>query len=122
MKTIEDLALDYVNSTSIKFPEEAVKKAFKRGVEFAQRWYSVEEKLPENVESLLVATNEKRLKGQIVGFVKTKQVLVKFRDGTFDLGRRCKCRTDDYYFWDCLESFEKNNHRNIIEWRPIELK
>ena len=33
MKDLEDLALDYVNSTSITFPEDAVKKAFIAGVE-----------------------------------------------------------------------------------------
>ena len=123
MKSIDEAARKYavhmVGSDS--YEQNDLEEGFKAGVEFAQEWYSVDEKLPENVESLLVATNEKRLKRQIVGFVKTKQVLVKFRDGTFDLGRRCKCRTDDYYFWDCLESFEKNNHRNIIEWRPIEI-
>ena len=46
MKDLEDLALDYVNSTSITFPEDAVKKAFKSGVEFAQRWISVDDELP----------------------------------------------------------------------------
>ena len=46
METIEDLASNYVNSTSIKFPEEAVKKAFKRGLEFAQKWTSVDDELP----------------------------------------------------------------------------
>lgn len=46
METIEDLALDYVNSASITFPEEAVKKAFKAGAEFAQRWISVDDELP----------------------------------------------------------------------------
>ena len=45
-ETIEDSALDYVNSTSITFPEDAVKKAFKSGVEFAQRWISVDDELP----------------------------------------------------------------------------
>lgn len=122
MKDLDEAALDYVNSTWITFPEEAVKKAFKAGVEFAQQWISVEEQLPEHRQDLLEDTPlRKKINGH-AGFVKTKQVLVKFRDGTFDVGRRCKCRTDDYYFWDCLESFEKNNHRNIIEWRPIELK
>lgn len=40
-ETIEDSALDYVNSTSITFPEDAVKKAFKAGVEFAQSWVDI---------------------------------------------------------------------------------
>ena len=47
MKTIEDLALDYVNFSSITFPEEAVKKAFKKGVEIAQRWIDNKKELPE---------------------------------------------------------------------------
>ena len=37
MENIEQAALDYVNSTSITFPEDAVKKAFKAGVEFAKK-------------------------------------------------------------------------------------
>ena len=54
MKDLEDLALDYVNSTSIKFPEEAVKKAFKRGVAFAQQWISVDDELPKKGDRVLL--------------------------------------------------------------------
>ena len=54
MKSIDEAALDYVNSTWITFPEDAVKKAFKRGVEFAQRWISVDDELPEDTQEILM--------------------------------------------------------------------
>ena len=55
MKDLEDSALDYVNSTSITFPEDAIKKAFKSGVEFAQRWISVDDELPPcSYEDILI--------------------------------------------------------------------
>lgn len=58
MEKIEDLALDYVNTTSITFPEEAVKKAFKAGVEFTQKWIYIEEELP-NYYQIVLADNGK---------------------------------------------------------------
>ena len=58
MNDLEDLALDYVNSTSITFPEEAVKKAFKAGAEFTQRWISVDDELP-NYYQIVLADNGK---------------------------------------------------------------
>jgi hypothetical protein len=55
MKSIDEAAREYVYSSSITFPEEAVKKAFKVGVEFAQQWISVEDELPPcSYEDILI--------------------------------------------------------------------
>ena len=56
MKTIEKAARDYVKSkinsesarTGFDYDLVDLKKAFKAGVEYAQRWIKVEEGLPEN--------------------------------------------------------------------------
>lgn len=53
MEIIEDLALDYVNSTWITFPEEAVKKAFKAGVEFTQKWVDINKESPQYYQTIL---------------------------------------------------------------------
>ena len=58
MKSIDEAALDYVNSTSITFPEEAVKKAFKAGVEFAQRWIDINKELPQYYQTVLADNGE----------------------------------------------------------------
>jgi len=64
MKTIEEAALEYAEHEANDFPsgdcradmnlceiEDWFKDAFKAGAEFAQRWISVDEKLPEIDES-----------------------------------------------------------------------
>mgnify|MGYP003591329517 CR=1 FL=1 len=48
MKTIEDASIEYVKSNFLleTIWEQETQDAFKKGVEFAQRWTSVEEELP----------------------------------------------------------------------------
>ena len=58
MKTINEASKEYVNSTSITFPEEAVKKAFKAGVEFAQRWIDINKELPQYYQTVLADNGE----------------------------------------------------------------
>ncbi len=65
-ETLEDSALDYVNSTSITFPEDAVKKAFKSGVEFAQRWISVDDELPEKGDRILLKDKDDEIECWLV--------------------------------------------------------
>ena len=96
MKTIEDLALEYVNSTSITFPEEAVKKAFKKGVEFAQRWISIEDELPQYYQPILADNG------------KYTAVVARVSDG------------DEDFYSICGTDFYMNP--DPIKWRPIELK
>ena len=53
MEMIEELALNYVNSTWITFPEEAVKKAFKAGAEIVQKWVDINKESPQYYQSVL---------------------------------------------------------------------
>ena len=60
MKTIEEAALEYaiqrqVDAEELKYIGR-YQQSFKAGVEFAQRWISVEEELPEVGEIVLVRT------------------------------------------------------------------
>ena len=95
MKTIEDLALEYVNSTSITFPEEAVKKAFKKGVEIAHQWISVE----RDKDGLISSKQEKEFINNLPFLIKSKYNIQVIEEMTMDL--------------------EKTNY---TYWRPIELK
>ena len=54
MQIIEETARDYGYISSIIFPEEAVKKAFKAGVEFAQQWISSEDESPKKGDRVLL--------------------------------------------------------------------
>ena len=95
-ETIEDSALDYVNSTSITFPEDAVKKAFKSGVEFAQSWVDINKESPQYYQTVL-ADNRKYM-----------AEVARVSDGDEDFYPICG--TDVYMSPD------------PIKWRPIELK
>ena len=96
MKTIADLALDYVNFSSITFPEEAVKKAFKKGVEIAQKWIDIEEELPEYYQPILADNGE---------YI---TVIARVSDGDEDFYPICGTHV-------CM-------YPDPIKWRPIELK
>ena len=54
MKTIEDAARDYAESFEDNDYTIETEFAFKAGVEFAQRWISVEEELPEVSKQVIV--------------------------------------------------------------------
>ena len=54
MKTIEDAARDYAESFEDNDYTIETEFAFKAGAEFAQRWISVEEELPDIGEEVLV--------------------------------------------------------------------
>ena len=54
MQIIEETARDYGYISSIIFPEEAVKKAFKAGVAFAQQWISSKDESPKNGDRVLL--------------------------------------------------------------------
>lgn len=124
MKTIEDLALEYVNSTSIIFPEEAVKKAFKKGVEFAQRWISIEDELPKEGEEVLLF-NEKwkdedyNPRGLRIGFLGADGFISahwwNYQDCYMTISKN-ECEGNSAYSKEIQEITEPTH------WRPIELK
>ena len=104
MKDLEDLALDYVNSTSITFPEEAVKKAFKKGVEFAQRWISVDDELPPcSDEDILIKgiDFEGRKDMPDIGYMHSSANNIPYKENFISLSG------------EIME---------VTHWRPIELK
>ena len=63
MKTIEEAAKDYSKSkSSAEVFRCAHETDFKAGVEFVQRWISVEEELPEIGDEIIVKLKEHPLK------------------------------------------------------------
>lgn len=54
MKTIEEAARDYALSREDNDYTIETEMAFESGVEFAQRWIPVEEKLPEKFKQVIV--------------------------------------------------------------------
>lgn len=101
MQTIEEATNEYVNNHTIIFPESAVKKAFKAGVEFAQRWINIEDKLPE-----IDKENPRKLYlvKVIEGSMTPKEIIT-----VAYLRNRWK--------WSCEMDWVR-----VISWRPIELK
>ena len=55
MKTIEEAATEFSDKYWKQLTDYEKISTFKAGVEFAQRWISVEEELPESGELVLVA-------------------------------------------------------------------
>jgi hypothetical protein len=121
MKTIEETATDYgleyvnskysdIHSMSAKFALAAVMQDFKAGVDYAQRWISVDEELPENTVYKDDFVLIKILFDDEHG--KEEQVHINKR---FDLGERIGFVWNSGYFEDEWKA-------KIIAWRPIELK
>ena len=103
MKTIEEAAKEisdkFKNSGRIySNPESAIRDGFKAGVEFAQRWYSVEEVKPTNREVVLAK----------VPFI-NYTLLFSYNE-----------ITSKWYQFDEGDFYE--SEINPTHWRPIELK
>lgn len=98
--------------------------SFQAGASFALslfKWRKVSEGFPEEDESLLIETRKKSYKGKMekIGVIKTKEVLVKYANGEVILSQRCQCKGDNYFWWNCRESFDINDPYFITEWMPI---
>lgn len=96
MQTIEEATNEYVNNYTIIFPESAVKKAFKEGVEFAQKWISIEDELPQYYQTVLADNGE---------YI---TVIARVSDGDEDFYPICGTHV-------CMNP-------DPIKWRSIELK
>ena len=111
MKTIEEEAKEFSNtrgSQSCKSMREIEYDTgrfvgFKSGIEFAQRWISVKEELPELIE-LTYSDN----------------ILFKRKDGLISLGMFHISAIYGKYF--ITDSGEQVSDTYITHWRPIELK
>lgn len=101
MKTIEEAAKEYAITRSYENKIQFIldNEAFKKGVEFAQRWIPVEEELPEEGTNFL---HHNRF------------VLIKLLDG------KIKTALLMHGVWYFDELFHQN--AIITHWRPIELK
>ena len=120
MKTIEEEAVFLSNENVLKNINwnytselERLKKkyydGFKAGVEFAQRWISVEDELPLAVET-----------GEWDG-KRSDFVLAKNKWGNVYIARTYEGIIDGNKFCDFAEK-DDTIISHIVEWRPIELK
>jgi hypothetical protein len=94
-KTIEEVAEEYALRSECAMFEQNAIKHFKAGVEFAQRWISVEDELPEIMEN---------------GY--SKNVLVKKDNGNIAISHYLKSK--DCFCCDLAHRIQ------VIAWRPIE--
>ena len=90
MKTIEEAAKEY---EKIHYYVDE-KEAFKSGADFAQRWISVEEEMPENSDVVLI--KEETLVNAITGYFST--------------------------YYKSWISYPFNKDVKVTHWRPIEIK
>ena len=110
MKTINESAKDFAltRNSEKEFQFILDKEAFKKGVEFAQRWIKVYDELPEQVEKL------------IGNKIKSENVLVKRKwDDTGEIAIEINCRFRPSPRIGFLWNIEYKGS-SIIEWRPIE--
>ncbi len=94
-KTIEQAAEDYANSFEYNDYTIETESAFKAGVEFAQRWISVDDELP-NYYQIVLADNDKYM-----------AVVARVSNG------------DEDFYPICGTDFIMSP--DPIKWRPIEL-
>ena len=93
---IEEAANEFINNYTIIFPDSAVKKAFKEGINFAQKWLDIHKEEPEYYQIILADNGE------------YMAVVARVSDGDED--SYIICGTDFYM------------NPDPIKWRPIELK
>ena len=102
MKTIEDAALEYaiqrhVDAEELKYIGR-YQQSFKAGAEFAQRWVSVEEELPDSKNGYI--------NKEVIAFTSDKFSYILIYD--------------DYLGW--LPNGTDADIDNITHWRPLNLK
>ena len=62
MKKIKEAAHEYFRASQLGFENPGSEAGFKAGVEFAQRWISVEDELPEIGDEIILKLREHPLK------------------------------------------------------------
>ena len=113
MKTLDQAAKDYVHPMVDEgMPELDIvfsSADFKNGVEFAQKWISVEDEMP-------IPWEQGHWDGKRSDFVLAKN---KLRD--VFIARTYEGYLDGSHFCDFVDRND-NILSDIIEWRPIEIK
>ena len=109
MKTIEEESIDYAESKAnpmFRSLEVSIAaKAFKAGVEFAQRWISVEDELPKEGVSVLIKND--------FGY---------FGINVLENGIWRMCTVEKIAGLLNLKEYELEKFATPTHWRPIELK
>ena len=84
---------------------------FYAGVEFAQRWVSVEDELPEDSDNLT----------QTEKYIYTESpVLVRTTNGKYSVSKRSKFKENKNSKWEWIGSSSFSD--SITHWRPIEFR
>ena len=99
MKKIKEASHEYFRAAQLGFENPGSEAGFKAGVEFAQRWISVEEELPEKQGYYLVLKTP-LFRGNC------NVVVAEFHEDN-----------KTFYYQRSYSTIE-----NITHWRPIELK
>ena len=92
MKTIKEAAHEYFRKTQLGLENPGSESGFIAGVEFAQRWISVEDELPEEPTFLIA----KKLNGLVLGLFYNAN--------------------KDFMYGEVIQTSQ------VTHWRPIELK
>ena len=109
MLKINEAAHEYFRAAQLGFENPGSEAGFKAGVEFAQRWISVEDELPICYES-----------GDWDG-LRSDFVLVKNKNGAWRKGRLYSGIIDGSKYSDWYDEYDFELD-NITHWRPIEIK
>ena len=122
MKTIEEAAKENYPECDNRKEEnkfrEALRCGFYAGVEFAQRWISVDDELPKEMEIVLVKVVGTNPKMQYIQYISQSKVFYETSFVCFNFIKK----------WDVLVRFERDEafciykDYRISHWRPIELK
>ena len=105
MKTIEEASHEYFRASQLGFENPGSEAGFKAGAEFAQRWISVEDELPEEGVSVLIKND--------FGY---------FGINVLENGIWRMCTVEKIAGLLNLKEYELENFATPTHWRPIELK
>ena len=105
MNTIEQAAVEYAESLEDNDYTIETESAFKAGVEFAQRWISVEEELPPIGEMVLTKMEKRHGDTWVQNYYSTAT------------------RLENQGEWQTVNWVDHSmSFGHITHWRPIELK
>ena len=114
MKKIKEASHEYFRAAQLGFENPGSEAGFKAGVEFAQRWISVEDELPE----ITTINNHNAVN------VKFKTIYGDERVCTATLESFSQHCGENSPMNDVWYVYPSGGHvlRNVTHWRPIELK
>ncbi len=105
MKKIKEASHEYFRAAQLGFENPGSEAGFKAGVEFAQRWISVEDELPKEGVSVLIKND--------FGY---------FGINVLENGIWRMCTVEKIAGLLNLKEYELEKFATPTHWRPIELK